>query len=175
MGVDRGLLEKYIVDVPDFPSPGVLFRDITPLLGHGPALGAAIDAIAAVVAKLGATKVVGIEARGFVIGTPAARQLGLGFVPVRKAGKLPREVVSVTYDLEYGTDTLAMHADAVSPGEPVVIVDDVLATGGTASAAVQLLESVGAEVVGLAFLIELGFLDGRSRLVGRQVESILTY
>jgi adenine phosphoribosyltransferase len=173
--VDKALLERYIVDVPDFPSPGILFRDITPLLGHGPALDAAVDAVSAVVADLGASKVVGIEARGFVVGTPVAHQLGLGFVPVRKAGKLPREVISVTYDLEYGTDTLAMHADAVLPDERVVIVDDVLATGGTASAAAQLVESTGAQVVGLAFLIELAFLAGRSRLGERRVESVLTY
>jgi adenine phosphoribosyltransferase len=171
----RDLIEPHILDVADFPTPGVLFRDITPLLGHPGALAASIDAIASVVAAMGADKVAAIEARGFVLGAPVARQLGIGFIPIRKAGKLPRTTLSVHYDLEYGRDSLAVHEDAAAPGERIVIVDDVLATGGTAAAAHELVARTGATVAGLAFLIELAFLEGRLRLPAVAVEAVLTY
>lgn len=175
MGHDGDFLKGFIRDVPDFPSPGVLFRDITPLLGDGAAWQVAVEALAEAVARLGVDKVAGIEARGFVLGASVASTLGLGFVPIRKAGKLPCETVSVSYGLEYGVDTLEVHVDAAGHGQRVAIVDDVLATGGTAEAAAKLIEETGAEVAGLVFLMELNFLDGRSRLGGHVIDSVLQY
>jgi adenine phosphoribosyltransferase len=175
MGDGADDLRAFIRDVPDFPSPGVQFKDITPLLGDGPAWGRAIEAMCAIVDGLGADKVAGIESRGFVLGAPVAERLGLGFIPVRKAGKLPWRTVSVSYDLEYGTDTLEVHVDAAALGERVVIVDDVLATGGTAAAAIALLSAAGAEVAGLAVLMELTFLGGRSRVAEHEVRSVMSY
>ena len=168
-------LKALVRDVPDFPKPGVMFKDITPLLANGPAWHAAIVGLAQAIATLRPDKVVGIEARGFVVGAPIAHRLGIGFVPVRKPGKLPHAVTSVTYDLEYGSDTLEVHSDAVGSGERVVIIDDVLATGGTAAATVDLLRRSGAEVLGLGVLIELGFLAGRAKLGGLQVDALLSY
>ena len=166
-------LRAYIRDVPDFPSAGILFRDITPLLASGSALSEAVAGMAAPFRADVPFKVLGIEARGFMFGAALARELDLGFVPARKPGKLPRESVRVSYGLEYGRDSLEVHADAFSPGELVLIVDDVLATGGTAKAATELVERLGARVVGLTFLIELAKLGGRRHLEGRRVHSLL--
>ena len=168
-------LEPFVRDIADFPKPGVVFKDITPLLADAGALAAAVDALAGPFAGLGITKVVGMEARGFIFASPVAVQLGAGFVPVRKAGKLPWSVKRQSYDLEYGTDLLEIHQDAVGPHDKVLIIDDVLATGGTAAATVELLSQCGASVVALAFLIELGFLGGRSKLADAAVTSLLTY
>ena len=162
-----------IRDVADFPKPGVAYKDITPLLGDAALLRAVVDALAAPLADAGVTKVLGVEARGFILATPVALALGAGFVPVRKVGKLPWHVESAEYTLEYGTDVLEVHRDAVAAGERVVIVDDVLATGGTAAAAVRLAEALGAEVVGLSFLLELTFLGGRAAIPGYSVTSLL--
>lgn len=168
-------LAASIRDIADFPRPGVGFKDITPLLGDAALLRATVDALAAPLADAGITKVLGVEARGFILATPVALLLGAGFVPVRKVGKLPWNVESAEYALEYGTDVLEVHRDAVTPGERVVIVDDVLATGGTAAAAVRLAETLGAEVVGLSFLLELSFLDGRAAVPGHAVTSLVSY
>jgi len=157
-------LAALIRDVPDFPKPGILFKDITTLLRDGPAFKAAIDDLLARVRGKQADVVVGMESRGLIFGAPIAYALGVGFVPVRKLGKLPSEVVSVEYDLEYGSATLEMHRDAITPGQKVLIVDDLLATGGTAAAAVRLLQEGGAEVAGCAFVVELSFLGGAARL-----------
>lgn len=168
-------LKAWIRDVPDFPKPGILFKDITPLLGNPKALAAAEEAMCAPFLDAGITKVVGIESRGFIFGALLARRLGVGFVPIRKPGKLPAERVSASYTLEYGEDVLEMHRDAVGEGEVVLIVDDLLATGGTAEAAARLVEGTGATVAGLTFLVELSFLEGRERLAGRRVEVVLEY
>lgn len=157
-------LATYIRDIPDWPKEGVVFKDITPLLASPEGFKAAIDQLAAAFAGAGVTKVMGAEARGFIFGGALAYQLGAGFVPARKPGKLPWKTSSVTYDLEYGTDTLEVHADAVGPEDVVLVVDDVLATGGTAAAKAELVHSVGATVAGFAFLIELDFLGGRAKL-----------
>lgn len=162
---DVGWLKDHIRDVPDFPTTGVVFKDLTPLLAQPQALAAAVRAIGAPFLTAGITRVVGIEARGFIVAAPVAITLGAGFVPVRKPGKLPWRTEEASYVLEYGTDTLAIHADAVGAGDRVLIVDDVIATGGTATATVELVRRLGATVVGLAFLVELGFLGGRARLV----------
>ena len=172
---DAEELKRYIRDVPDFPSPGILFRDITPLLADGPAWQRAVEHVGAAVRSLGADKVAGIEARGLIIGAAVAAHLGLGFVPIRKPGKLPRTTRSVAYDLEYGRDALEIHSDASGAGERFVIVDDVLATGGTAAAAAQLVGELGAQVSGLVVLIELRFLAGRDRVGGLPVEAVLAY
>lgn len=156
-------LASLILDVPDFPRPGVGFKDITPLLAAPAGLAAAIQGLVGL-APAGVDVVVGLEARGFIFGAPVAMALGRGFVPVRKPGKLPRRCVQTTFDLEYGTDTIAMHADALTPGDRVLIVDDVLATGGTVVAAADLVRQLGAEVVGVAVVLELAFLTGRARL-----------
>jgi adenine phosphoribosyltransferase len=171
-------LAAKIRDVPDFPKPGILFKDITPLLAdgalfaetiavlaaaHGPGSGAEVDVVA------------GIEARGFIFGAPVALALGVGFVPIRKSGKLPHTTVSAEYALEYGTATIEVHTDAIRPGQRVLLLDDVLATGGTAEAAARLLEQLGAEVVAMSFVMELGFLDGRQRLSGRDVRALVRY
>ena len=168
-------LSSHIRDVPDWPEPGVVFKDLTPLLAHPVAFAATIDALAEPFRDRGVTKVVGIEARGFLVGAPVALQLGAGFVPARKPGKLPGPTASEQYVLEYGTDCLEIHADSVAVGDRVLIVDDVIATGGTAAAAVRLVEGLGGTVVGLAVVIELAFLDGRSVLDGHELVSLLTY
>lgn len=165
----------FIRAIPDYPQPGVTFRDITPLLGDGAVLAGAVDELAARFVSQGIERVIGIEARGFILGAPVAVALGAGFVPVRKAGKLPWAVVREEYSLEYGTDKLEIHRDAIHPSERVLVVDDVLATGGTAAATCRLAETLGAQIVGLAVLIELSFLDGRSVLGDRRVESLVTY
>ena len=157
------LIAGLIARVPDFPKPGVTFSDITPLLASPAGLAAAVAGLAAAVPE-GIDVVVALEARGFIFGAPVALELGVGFVPVRKPNKLPREHVDITYDLEYGTETLALHTDALVPGQRVLIVDDVLATGGTVAAAAELVHTLGAEVVAVAVVLELGFLDGRARL-----------
>jgi len=168
-------LAASIRDIADFPRPGVAYKDITPLLGDAALLRAVVDALAAPLADAGVTKVLGVEARGFILATPVALALGAGFVPVRKVGKLPWHVESAEYTLEYGTDILEVHCDAVAAGERVVIVDDVLATGGTAAAAVRLAEALGAEVVGLSFLLELSFLGGRAAVPRHAITSLLAY
>src|SRR5947209_4896555 len=168
-------LLPYIRDIPDFPKPGVVFKDITPLLADAAAFRATIDALADHFAEAGVDKVLGIEARGFIAAAPIAHRLGVGFVPVRKAGKLPWQVEREEYVLEYGSDLLEVHQDAVAPGERALIVDDVIATGGTAAATIRLVEKLGATVAGLGFVIELGFLDGRSQLGDHEVVSLIRY
>lgn len=161
--------------IADYPTPGVTFRDITPLLGDGKAFGQAVTDISDRFRESGIDRVVGVEARGFILGAPVALELGAGFVPVRKAGKLPWAVVREEYELEYGTDKLEIHRDAVHPGERILVVDDVLATGGTAAATCRLVTGLGGVVVGLGVLLELAFLDGRRKLGGVPVESLITY
>jgi adenine phosphoribosyltransferase len=156
--------EQYIRDIPDFPKEGIVFKDITPLLASPEGFRAAIDTLAAEYADAGITKVMGAEARGFIFGGALAYRLGAGFVPARKPGKLPWQTTTHEYELEYGTDSLEVHTDAVGPGDVVLIVDDVLATGGTAAAKAALVEKMGAKVAGFAFLIELDFLAGREKL-----------
>ena len=173
--MDSGALRSLIRDIPDFPKPGVGFKDITPLLADGAAFSAAIEALTAHFADAGVDKVLGIEARGFIAAAPVARALGVGFVPVRKAGKLPWQVEKEEYVLEYGTDLLEIHKDAVAPGERVLVIDDVMATGGTAAATIRLVEKLGAEVIGLGFIIELAFLGGRKRVGGHDVVSLVSY
>lgn len=168
-------LRRLVRDVPDFPKPGILFKDITPLLADAEALSIAGSAMADPFRGEGVDKVVGIESRGFILGALVARELDVGFVPVRKPGKLPARVESVEYALEYGTDRLEVHADVGTGATRVLIVDDVLATGGTARATCDLMERIGAEIVGLSFLIELEFLTGRARLHGRDVAAIIRY
>jgi len=165
--MDVGSIRALIREIPDFPEPGVAFKDITPLLADAATLCAAVDLLAVPLLELSVDLVVGVEARGFVLAPLVAQRLGAGFVPVRKAGKLPSAVDRVSYELEYGTAVLEMHADAVRPGSRCVIVDDVVATGGTAEAAAMLLAAQGGDLVAFAFLIELCFLDGRARLARR--------
>jgi len=164
-----------IRDVPDFPKPGVVFKDITPVLADPDAFSALIDQLCAPYERGSVTKVVGIEARGFILATPVAEQLGAGFVPIRKPGKLPADVIRETYELEYGTDALEMHKDALRRGDRVLVVDDVLATGGTAAAAIRLVERLDAEVIGVAVFIELAFLGGRASLNGADLQALVTY
>jgi adenine phosphoribosyltransferase len=166
-------LARFVRDVPDFPKPGILFRDITPLLASPEAFHAAVGAMAEPYRGAGVHRVVGIEARGFMFGAAIARELGLGFVPIRKPGKLPGNTEKIAYGLEYGSDGLEVHVDAFAPGESALVVDDVLATGGTAAAAAELVERLGARVAGLTFFIELGSLQGRSRLSGRPAHAVL--
>ena len=166
-------LKSFIRDIPDFPSPGILFRDITPLLASPAAFEAAVGAMARPFRESPPEKILGIEARGFMFGAAIARELGIGFIPIRKPGKLPRETLRVSYGLEYGKDSLEIHTDACRKGERVLIVDDVLATGGTAQAAAELADRLGAEVAGMAFFIELEALKGRSRLGSRKLHSVL--
>lgn len=175
IGTDAGWLADRIRDVPDFPKPGVVYKDITPLLADPKGLEHCVAALAEPWEARGVDKVVGIEARGFILAAPVAMRLGAGFVPVRKAGKLPWKVRSDTYDLEYGTDTLEIHRDALSTGERVLVIDDVLATGGTASAGVRLVGALGAATVGFGCVIELAFLAGRAKLEGVDVISLITY
>lgn len=161
--------------VPDFPKEGIMFKDITTLLKDGKAFKAAIDTMSAPFRDKGVDIVVGPEARGFLIGTPMALELAAGFVPLRKPGKLPCATTRHEYSLEYGTDALELHTDSIEPGQKVLIADDLLATGGTIEAAIKLVEKLGGEVVGLAFLIELEFLNGRERLEGYEVFSLVKY
>ena len=168
-------LRNYIRDIPDFPKPGILFKDITPLLKDPQALNEAVRLLAETAHGLGVTSVVGIESRGFIFGAAVACKLGVGFVPIRKPGKLPAETVSESYELEYGADTIEMHADALAAGERVLLIDDLLATGGTMKAAVRLVEKSGARVAKIAFVIELLFLDGRRQLTGYDVVSLITF
>ncbi len=168
-------LRAHIRGIPDFPKPGIVFRDITPLLSDPTAFRTTIDALCDPWGVRRVDKVLGIEARGFILAAPIAYRYGAGFVPVRKAGKLPWRVEKEEYVLEYGTDLLEIHGDAIHPEERVLIVDDVLATGGTAAATVRLVERLGGHVVGLGFVLELAFLEGRSRLEGHHVTSLLSY
>lgn len=168
-------LRSLIRDVPDFPKPGILFKDITPLLADGNALRDVTRAMAEPYQDEKIDRVVGIESRGFILGAIVARELGVGFIPVRKPNKLPANKTSIEYALEYGTDTLEVHADACERAARVLIVDDVLATGGTARATCELMERVGAQVVGLSFLVILDFLKGRERLPARRVETVLSF
>ncbi|HWF24519.1 MAG TPA: adenine phosphoribosyltransferase [Solirubrobacteraceae bacterium] len=168
-------LRARIRDIPDFPRPGIVFKDITPLLLDAAALDAAVSGLAAYAAPLGVEYVVAAEARGFILGAALARELGAGFVPARKPGKLPHDTVSAEYALEYGIDALEVHADALAGGARVLVHDDLLATGGTARALCDLVAGLGAEVVGCAFLIELGFLGGRERVAPFEVYALLEY
>ena len=168
-------IEAAIRNVPDFPTPGIQFKDITPVLADARLFRGVIDQMLDGVAPGSVDKIIGIDARGFIFGAAAAVQLGVGFVPVRKKGKLPWATHEQSYDLEYGSNTVAIHVDAVSPGERVLLLDDLLATGGTAAAAMNLLERLGAQVVGVTFLIELKFLQGRARLEGHPVRSLISY
>ena len=169
------MLRRTIRDVKDFPKPGIVFKDVTPVLLDVTLFGQAVQAMAEPYRRAGITRVVSIESRGFLFGAPIALELGAGLVPIRKPGKLPATTQRVEYALEYGTDALEMHHDAVQPRDRVLIVDDVLATGGTANAAAQLVGGTGAAVTGFSFLIELDFLKGRQRLQGRRVEALLHY
>jgi adenine phosphoribosyltransferase len=168
-------LRAYVRDIPDFPTPGILFRDITPLLLEPRALDAAVAGLAALVSALDVELVVAAEARGFILGAALARDLGAGFAPARKPGKLPGETVSAQYSLEYGIDALEMHSDALARGARVLVHDDLLATGGTAGALCELVAGMGAEVVGCAFLVELRPLRGRSRLAPHPVHALIGY
>ncbi|MGW9022980.1 adenine phosphoribosyltransferase [Streptomyces sp. NPDC055722] len=171
------LLLSRIRDVPDHPQPGVMFKDITPLLADPEAFTALTDALAELAVRHGATKIVGLEARGFILGAPAAVRAGVGFVPVRKAGKLPGATLRQAYDLEYGSAEIEVHAEDLSAADRVMVVDDVLATGGTAEASLQLIRRAGAGVAGVSVLMELGFLGGRARLepalAGAPLEALL--
>lgn len=168
-------LTELVRDIDDFPTPGVSFRDITPLLGDGDGFGRAINELADRFEDVQADRVLGMEARGFIIAAPVAYRMGAGFVPVRKAGKLPWAVVREEYSLEYGRDKLEIHRDAIHPSERILVIDDVLATGGTAAATVRLVEALGGVVVGVGFLIELEELGGRAKLEGHRVESLARY
>lgn len=168
-------LKALIRDVPDFPLPGILFRDVTPLLRDPGGLKQVVDAFADRYRGSGVQVVAGIESRGFLFGAPLAVALGVGFVPIRKLGKLPADKISREYALEYGTNALEMHRDAVHPGEKVLLIDDLLATGGTARAAAGLVEEVGGRIVEVAFVIELAFLEGRAALDGYPVHALLEY
>jgi len=164
-----------IRDIPDFPKPGILFRDITPLLGDPEALAEVVDALAEQAKVFRPDLIIGIESRGFLFGTPLALKLGVGFAPIRKLGKLPHERITEEYALEYGANTVEMHRDAVRPGQRVVIVDDLLATGGTAAAAARLIERLGGVVAGCCFVIELALLKGRDALPGHNVSALIAY
>jgi adenine phosphoribosyltransferase len=168
-------LRAKIREIPDFPKPGILFYDITTLLKDPVAYRAAIDAMLAPYTGMAIDIVVGMESRGFIFSAPMAYQLGAGLVPVRKLGKLPAETISVEYALEYGSNTLEVHRDAIQPGQRVLIVDDLLATGGTVNGTVELVQRLKGQIAGLAFLVELGFLKGRDRLAGYTVTSVITY
>jgi adenine phosphoribosyltransferase len=168
-------LRRYIRDIPDWPKKGILFRDITPLLADPGAFAAAVDALCADFTEAGIEYVAAVEARGFIFGTAIAEELGAGFVPIRKKGKLPWQTESVSYDLEYGTDTLEVHRDAVKSGARILMVDDLLATGGTMAAACKLIEKIGGQVAGIAFLIELADLCGREKIADYEVTSIISY
>ena len=169
------VLTSLIRDVQDFPKPGIVFKDITPILADPQAMNQVYEALIEPYRDAGVTKIVGIESRGFIFGTPMADRLNVGFVPVRKPGKLPWKTVSESYALEYGEDTLELHEDGVGEGDKVVVVDDLLATGGTLSAACRLVRRLGAEIVGASVVIELAFLEGRKKLEGTTVHSLLSY
>lgn len=166
-------LEKYIRDVPDFPKKGIVFKDITPLLGNCEALTEAAEQLASGFGDKGVQFVTGVESRGFIFGSMLAERLNAGFVPIRKPGKLPAETIGETYELEYGTDTIEMHSDAFPSGAKVLMIDDLLATGGTMTAACRLVEKLGGQIVGIAFVIELCFLKGRDKLAGYDVHSLI--
>lgn len=168
-------LSNYIRDVPDFPKPGIVFKDITPLLADTKALHHAIDSMTAAIEPLGVDKIAGIESRGFLFGVPVARDLGVGFIPIRKAGKLPWRTRSVEYELEYGSDTIQIHEDAIQTGERVAIIDDLLATGGTMAASVRLIEALGGRVAACSVVIELGFLKGRKRIHGHELQTLVSF
>ena len=168
-------LRDYIASIPDFPQEGILFRDITPLMADGNAFKEACDLMVEFAKKVEADIVVGPESRGFIFGCPVAHSLGIGFAPVRKPNKLPRETIKIDYSLEYGTNTLEMHKDAIKKGQKVLIIDDLLATGGTVDATIKMVEQLGGQVVGCAFLIELEALKGREKLSGQEVYSVLKY
>ena len=168
-------LKDYIANVPNFPIEGIQFKDITPLIGDGKAFQHATNLFIAFTKEIDADIIVGPDARGFIFGCPVATQLGIGFVPVRKPGKLPREVISVSYDLEYGQNTLCLHKGDIKPGQKVLIIDDLLATGGTIEATIKLVEESGGIVAGIAFLIELEFLNGRKTLQSYNVLSLMRY
>jgi adenine phosphoribosyltransferase len=168
-------LKKYVTIVPDWPKPGIKFKDITTLMDNGEAFKYATDQIVAYAKEKKIDIVVGPEARGFIIGCPVAYSLGVGFAPVRKEGKLPRETVKVEYGLEYGKDVLTIHKDAIKPGQRVLITDDLLATGGTIDATIRLVEQLGGVVAGIAFLIELSYLNGRSKLSNYDILALIKY
>ncbi|MCW1927028.1 adenine phosphoribosyltransferase [Bhargavaea beijingensis] len=168
-------LKQYVTIVDNYPKEGISFKDITTIMDNGPVYKYATDQIVEYAKKVGAEIIVGPEARGFIIGCPVAYALNIGFAPVRKEGKLPRETIKVEYGLEYGKDVLTIHRDAIKPGQKVLIVDDLLATGGTVEATVKLVEELGGEVAGCAFLIELSYLDGRERLKGYDVHALMQY
>jgi adenine phosphoribosyltransferase len=168
-------LKKLIREIPDFPKPGIVFKDITPLLGDGASFGHVIELLSQMGTRLKAEKIIAIESRGFIFGSAVAQRMGVGVVPVRKKGKLPFKTISATYQLEYGQDTLEMHIDGIRPGERILVVDDVLATGGTAEAVFRLVAEAGGRPVGAAFVIELGFLKGRDRLKNFEVGSLIHY
>jgi adenine phosphoribosyltransferase len=175
VGHSAGWLKEYVRDIPDFPRPGVVFKDITPLLADAEAFRTTIDALADHFSGRPIDKVLGIEARGFIVAAPVAHRFGAGFIPVRKAGKLPWQVEKEEYVLEYGSSVLEIHRDALAPGDRALIVDDVLATGGTARATARLVERLGAEVAGLGFILELEFLGGRGKLEGYDAVSLISY
>lgn len=166
---------KFIRDVPDYPKKGILFKDLTTLWKEKEAFKASIEEMASQFKGMTIDKVVGIESRGFIIGSALAYLLNTGFVPVRKKGKLPAETIEETYDLEYGTDTLTMHKDSIKPGEKVLVVDDLIATGGTCGAVAKMVEKLGGKILAFGFMVELGFLDGRSKIKGYEVKSIIRY
>ncbi len=168
-------IENYIRDIQDFPKPGIIFKDITPLLNNPEATNACLELLISTLKDKKITKVVGVESRGFFFGILLAQKLNVGFVPVRKPKKLPFETISASYELEYGTDTLEMHIDAIQKGDKVLIHDDVLATGGTAKAVCELVEQLGGEIVQMNFLMELAFLNGREKLENKEVFAALTY
>jgi adenine phosphoribosyltransferase len=168
-------LQRYIRNIPDWPKKGILFRDITPLLADPKAFAAAINALCTGFTEAGIEYVAAVEARGFIFGSAVAEKLEAGFIPIRKKGKLPFKTESVTYDLEYGTDTVEMHSDAISKGAKVLMVDDLLATGGTMAAACKLIEKIGGEIAGITFLIELSDLAGRKKLQGYNISTVISY
>lgn len=168
-------LKDYVASIPDYPKPGIIFRDISPLMADGEAYREATKQIVDYAKEKAIDMVVGPEARGFIVGCPVAFELGVGFAPVRKPGKLPRETISVSYELEYGTDTLTLHADAIKPGQRVLVCDDLLATGGTVKATIELIEKLGGVVVGCAFLIELDELKGREKIQDYDILTLMDY
>ncbi|KXH87348.1 adenine phosphoribosyltransferase [Sporosarcina sp. HYO08] len=168
-------LKQFVTIVPDYPKKGITFKDITTIMDNGEAYKYATDEIVKYAKELEVDMIVGPEARGFIIGCPVAYALEIGFAPVRKPGKLPRETVQVEYDLEYGTDTLTIHKDAIKPGQRILIIDDLLATGGTIGATIELVEQLGGVVAGCAFIIELSYLNGREKIKGYEMRSLITY
>lgn len=168
-------LKDYVAEIPDFPSKGILFRDVTPMMADGDAFREVCNQIINFCKEKKADVIVGPESRGFIIGCPVAYEMNIGFIPVRKPGKLPRKTISCKYDLEYGSNELHMHADSIKPGQRVVIIDDLLATGGTVDATIKMVRELGGEVVGCAFIIELEALNGREKLKGQDVFAVMKY